>query len=411
MFRALKKALKIFGWTLLVILISLNLFVVLSGRFYLYKGVYFTYLQGQTSPTIYDKDKFYSAEVKHGEPNMKWKFQEVGETGFESYIAYAEKWKSASILVAKEDKILFEKYWGEHHPSTVSNSFSSAKTVVSILIGCAVEDGKIKSLDDPVKKYLPQFTGKGKEKITVRHLLMMASGLDWGESGTNPLSENAESYYGSDLWGLVHRQQVERKPGELFLYQSGNSQLLGFILEKATGEDLASYASRKLWQPIGAESDAYWSLDKDKGDEKAFCCLYSTTRDFARIGVLLAHKGEWNGKEIIPRWYYDEMIKNPKLNTEEGIPNTRYGLHVWTYNYKGHEVVYCRGIKGQYIITVPDQHLVIVRTGHKRAPDIEFPEGKKLSAKKRKELLPKIGHPSDLFEYLDFGFAVAEKSK
>src|SRR6218665_2664066 len=406
MFRALKKALKIFGWTLLVILISLNLFVVLSGRFYLYKGVYFTYLQGQTSPTIYDKDKFYSAEVKHGEPNMKWKFQEVGETGFESYIAYAEKWKSASILVAKEDKILFEKYWGEHHPSTVSNSFSSAKTVVSILIGCAVEDGKIKSLDDPVKKYLPQFTGKGKEKITVRHLLMMASGLDWGESGTNPLSENAESYYGSDLWGLVHRQQVERKPGELFLYQSGNSQLLGFILEKATGEDLASYASRKLWQPIGAESDAYWSLDKDKGDEKAFCCLYSTTRDFARIGVLLAHKGEWNGKEIIPRWYYDEMIKNPKLNTEEGIPNTRYGLHVWTYNYKGHEVVYCRGIKGQYIITVPDQHLVIVRTGHKRAPDIEFPEGKKLSAKKRKELLPKIGHPSDLFEYLDFGFAV-----
>jgi len=410
MFRALKKALKIFGWTLLVILISLNLFVVLSGRYYLYKGVYFTYLQGQSSPTIYDKDKFYSATVNHGSSNMEWNFQEVNEDGLDAYLNYAEKWKSASILVAQGDKILFEKYWGEHHPETVSNSFSSAKTVVSMLIGCALEDGKIKSLDDPIKKYLPQFTGNGKEKITIRHLLMMSSGLDWGESGSNPLSENAESYYGSDLWGLVHRQQVERKPGQLFLYQSGNSQLLGFILEKATGEKLSNYASRKLWQPIGAESDAYWSLDKENGAEKSFCCLYSTTRDFARIGVLLAHKGEWNGKQVIPRWYFDEMIKNPKLSTEEGISNTRYGLHVWTYNYKGHEVVYCRGIKGQYIISVPDKDLVIVRTGHKRAPDVEFPEGK-ISDRKRKELLQKIGHPSDLFEYLDFGFAVLKKAK
>ena len=411
MLRILKKGLKITGWFLLIVLVTLNLFVVLSGRFYLYKGVYYTYLQGETSPTIYDKDKFYSSTVKHGEGNMPWKFDEVNETGLDKYLDYAVKWRSASILVAKGDKILFEKYWGEHHPSTVSNSFSSAKTVVSLLIGCAIEDGKIKSLDDKVMKYLPEFTGHGKEKITIRHLLIMASGLDWVESGSNPLSENAESYYGSDLWGLINRQQVARKPGELFFYQSGNSQILGFILEKATGEDLSAYASRKLWQPIGAESDAYWSLDKKNGDEKSFCCLYSTTRDFARIGVLLAHKGEWNGKQVIPRWYYDEMIKNPKMNTEEGIPNTRYGLHVWTYNYRGHEVVYCRGIKGQYIITVPDLDLVVVRTGHKRAPDIKFPNPEKVSLAEHKQLDAKIGHPSDLFEYLDFGVAVLKKAK
>jgi CubicO group peptidase (beta-lactamase class C family) len=410
MFRFLKKGLKIFGWFLLVVLISLNLFVVLSGRFYLYKGVYSTYLQGESSPTIYDKEKFYSATVKHGKPNVKWTFHEVSEKGLESWLKYAEKWHSASILVAKGNTILFEKYWGEHHPSTVSNSFSSAKTIVSILIGCAIEDGKIKNLDEPVKNYLPEFTGKGKEKITIRHLLMMASGLDWQESGSNPLSENAESYYGTDLWGLIHRQQPNRKPGEMFLYQSGNSQILGFILEKATGEKLSDYASRKIWKPIGAESDAFWSLDKENGAEKSFCCLYSTTRDFARVGVLLAHKGEWEGKQVIPRWYFDEMIKNPKLDTEEGILNTRYGLHIWTYNYHGHEVIYCRGIKGQYIISVPDQDLVIVRTGHKRAPDVEFPEDRQVSASERKTLLPKIGHPSDLFEYLDFGFAVMKKS-
>ena len=409
MIKILKKSLKFLGWFVLIVFISLNLFVILSGRFYLYKGVYYTYLQGETSPTIYDKDKFYSATVPHGAPNMEWKMKKVDENGLQKYLAYAETWRSASLLVAHGDTILFEKYWGDHHPETVSNSFSAAKTVVSILIGCAVDDGKIKSLDDPVKTYLPEFSGNGKDQITIRHLLMMASGLDWTESGTNPLSENAESYYGSDLWGLVNRQKVITKPGKEFVYQSGNSQILGFILEKVTGKKLAVYASEKLWQPIGAESDAFWSLDKENGAEKSFCCLYSTTRDFARIGLLLAQKGKWNGKQIIPEWYYNEMIQNPEMGTEEGVANTRYGLHVWTYNYNGHQVVYCRGIKGQYIISIPDEDLVIVRTGHKRAPDVNFPENKSISAEKRKELTPKIGHPEDLFEYLDFGNKVLEK--
>ncbi len=405
MVRRIKKGMKLLGWFLLVVIVSLNLFVILSGRFYLYRGVYYTYLQGETSPTIYDLDKFHNATVHKGKIVSPWLEKKVADNGLEKYLKYAEKWNSTSLLVAHGDTILFERYWGDHHPETVSNSFSAAKTLVSILIGCAVEDGDIKSLDEPVKNYIPEFSGKGKENITIRHLLMMASGLDWTESGSNPLSENAESYYGSDLWGLVNRQQVERKPGELFLYQSGNTQILGFILEKATKKDLAEYASEKIWKPIGAESDAFWSLDKENGDEKAFCCLYSTTQDFARLGVLLAHGGNWKGKQLIPAWYYKEMIQNPKMSTEEGVPNTRYGLHVWTYNYQGHEVVYCRGIKGQYVIAVPDQDLVIVRTGNKRAPDVEFPKGN-ISDERRKALTPKIGHPEDLFEYLDFGEAV-----
>ncbi len=407
MTKILKKGLKILGWFVLVVFITLNLFVILSGRFYLYKGVYYTYLQGETSPTIYDKEKFYSSGVAHGKSNLEWKFRK-DKGDFKKYLKYAEKWSTASLLVAHGDTILFEKYWGDHHPKTVSNSFSAAKTVVSILIGCAVEDGSIKSLDDKVYKYLPEFTGNGKEKITIRHLLMMASGLDWGESGTNPLSENAESYYGTNLWGLVNRQKVITEPGKAFVYQSGNSQILGFILEKATGKDLSAYASEKLWKPIGAESDAFWSLDKANGDEKSFCCLYSTTRDFARIGLLLTQKGKWNGKTVIPEWYYNEMIANPKMKTDEGVANTRYGLHVWTYFYEGHQVVYCRGIKGQYIISIPDLDLVIVRTGNNRAPNVEFPENKSISAKLRKELTPKIGHPEDLFEYIEFGKKVLQ---
>lgn len=403
--RALLKWLKRIGWFVLILFLSLNIFVVLSGRFYLYKGVYYTYLQGETSPTIYDLDKFYSATVKAPDKKEPWKFNLVkGEVLSSGDLKYMDTWRTSSFLILKNNQVVYEHYWDEHHPETVSNSFSAAKTVVSILVGIAKDEGYIKSLDEPVRKYIPEFSGKGKEKITIRHLLMMASGLDWTESGKNPLSENAESYYGWDLRGLVTRQHAIQEPGKAFIYQSGNSQLLGFIVEKATGKDLATYASEKLWKPMGAESDAFWSLDKKNGDEKAFCCLYSTTRDFARIGKVLANHGKWNEKQVIPADYFDEMVRNPDMTTEEGIPNTRYGLHIWTYVSNGHPVYYCRGIKGQYIIAIPDEQLIIVRTGHKRAPDIEREILQQGDTKENRE---KIGHPSDLFEYIRMGRQIA----
>nr|WP_294857953.1 serine hydrolase [uncultured Fluviicola sp.] len=407
--RTLLKWLKRTGWFVLILFLSVNILILLSGRFYLYKGIYYTYLQGETSPTIYDLNKFYNATVQAPKKSEPWNFKlNKNELLGKDDLKYMDTWKTSSFLIVKNNQVVYERYWDEHHPETVSNSFSAAKTVVSILIGIALEEGKIKSLDEPVCKYIPEFSGKGKEKITIRHLLMMASGLDWGESGKNPLSENAESYYGWDLRGLVTRQHVERAPGKEFIYQSGNSQLLGFILEKATGKDLSQYASEKLWKPIGAESDAFWSLDKENGAEKAFCCLYSTTRDFARIGKVLVNHGKWKDKQVIPANYFDEMVKNPVMSTEEGVPNTRYGLHIWTYVSNGHPVYYCRGIKGQYIIAIPDEDLIIVRTGHKRAPDTDPKILKTANTKANQE---KIGHPSDLFEYIRMGRTIAASGK
>jgi len=405
----LRRLIRGFIWFLVIIIVSLNLFIVLSGRFYLYKGVYYTYLSGETSPTIYDKDIFYSSTLKAPHVHQPWilhpKRNQLKLPA--DYRKYMEKYETKSFLVFKGDSLIFEEYWGEHNSNTVSNSFSAAKTVISMLIGIAQEEGAIKSIDDPVCRYLPEFSGKGKEKITIRHLLMMASGLNWEESGSNPLSENAESYYGSDLFGLVNRQQVVRKPGELFLYQSGNSQILGYVLEKATGKDLTQYADEKLWRPMGAEADAFWSLDKKNGDEKAFCCLYSTSRDFGRIGKLLANGGKWNGKQLIPEGYFNEMISNPKMETEEGVPNTRYGLHVWTYPGGPDRVVYCRGIHGQYIIAIPAQNLVIVRTGNQRAPNFEIPESQKGNQAYIDKYADHIGHPNDLFKYIDLGKLLA----
>lgn len=387
--KIIKKIIKRFFQLLVLLLIVANLFIVLSGRFYLYKGIYNTYFKGRTGPSIYDKDIFVSSTIPKSNSIYKWKVSTKKlqlTTKEESQIS---KLKPSSLLVIKNDELIFEKYWGEHTQETVSNSFSATKTFISLLIGIALEEGKIKSLDEPVGNYLSSFKEKGKNKITIRHLLMMASGLDWQESGKNPLSENAESYYGTDLWGLVNRQKAITKPGVLFNYQSGNSQLLGFIIEKATKEDLSKYAYEKIWSQIGTEHDAYWSLDKENGAEKSFCCLYGTSRDFARLGRLIINNGNWDGKQIVSKKYMDELFANPRLKTDENVPNYRYGLHIWTYLGDKSPVYYCRGILGQYIIIIPAENLIIVRTGMARMPTVD----------KAKNVY-KIGHPADLFLYI-----------
>jgi CubicO group peptidase (beta-lactamase class C family) len=390
---------------LLFLFISANLFILLSGRLYLYKGIANTYLIGKSGPGIFDKDVFASSTIQKAGQALPWKKgTPVSKLNVQDE-AFMNSLKTSSFLVFRGDSLLVEKYWGEHDVNTVSNSFSAAKTFVALLVGIAIEEGKIQSLDEPVGHYLKAFSEGAKSKITIRHLLMMASGLDWEESGKNPLSENAESYYGTDLFGLVNRQKVIEEPGKRFNYQSGNSQLLGFIIEKATGMNLSKYAYQKIWAKIGTEHDAYWSLDQENGDEKAFCCLYGTSRDFGRLGKLILQQGKWGNEQVVPLWYMQELVKNPVMSTEEGIPNFRYGLHIWTYPRAVDPVYYCRGILGQYIISVPSQNLVIVRTGFLREKNIVIPEKYKNDQQYIRAHALQVGHPADLFKYI----ATAEK--
>ena len=392
MIKIIKKVLKRFLQILVLLLIAVNLFVILSGRFYLYKGIYNTYLHGRSGPSIYDRDAFSFKTLKKSDNLYKWIEKGNQLTLSADDEKFIKNLKGSSFLVFKNDTLVFEKYWNGHQKNSVSNSFSAAKTFVSLLIGIAVGEGKIKSLDEKVSVFIPEFKEKGKNKITIRHLLMMSSGLDWEESGKNPLSENAESYYGTDLYGLVTRQKSIEEPGKRFNYQSGNSQILGFIIEKATGKGLSEYAYEKIWSQIGTEHDAYWTLDKENGNEKAFCCLYGTSRDFARLGKLILQNGKWNEKQIVPANFMKELIQNPAMKTDEGIKNYRYGLHIWTYFGEENPVYYCRGILGQYIITIPNENLIIVRTGEERMKNIV------------KNINPfKIGHPGDLFRYISIG--------
>ena len=214
--KSIYKLLKYLVFFIVAFLITANLFILLSGRFYLYKGIANTYFVGEMSPTIYDLDVFPYSTIKASDevsdllkhPNFNsYKLSDTEQK-------FISDSKTKALLVYKNDSLLYEEYWSGHTKNTVSNSFSVVKTVVAMLVGIAVEEGHISSLDDNVGDYLPEFNTQGKEKITIRHLLTMSSGLDWTESSKDPLSNNAESYYGDNLYELVTNQKVESEPGK-----------------------------------------------------------------------------------------------------------------------------------------------------------------------------------------------------
>ena len=386
-----------------------NLFIILAGRFYLYKGIANTYLIGKAGPDIYDLDVFPYSTIEKAKETFIWhknaQFNTYQLTPAEKELN--KKTKTTAFLVFKDDSLLYEKYDEEHAPGTVSNMFSASKTVIALLIGVALDEGKIKSLDEPVGNYIPSFKSDDKKGITIRHLLQMASGLDWQESGKNPLSENAESYYGTDLYGLVSRQKGIDPPGKFFKYQSGNSQLLGFIIEKAVGMDLSKYAEQKLWKKIGTQSDAFWSLDKKNGDEKAFCCLYATAQDYGRVGRLIMNKGSWNGQQVVSEKYMQEMLTNGAPINEGKLRNTCYAMHIWTYNDGEDQIYYCRGILGQYIAVIPSKNLIFVRLGHKRIPSMNTEEYFQLKKAGMKVVEKNIDHPKDFFQYVKMAKKIA----
>jgi CubicO group peptidase (beta-lactamase class C family) len=409
----LKKLLRSLLYFILVVLIGGNLFIVLTGRYYLYSGIAKTYLIGKTGPTIYDLDVFPKATIETSDKSFQWKehkkFNKASFTTNEE--KFHKKWKTQAFLVFQNDTLLFEKYWGTHNRETVSNSFSAGKTVISLLIGIAIEKGHIKSVEEPVGNYIPEFKENGRDKVTIRHLLLMAAGFDWEESGVNPLSETAEAHYTDDLYGLVTRQKVVVKPGTILNYQSGDTQILAFVLKKATGKTIAELTEDWLWKPMGAGQTAYWSLDKENGDEKAYCCLYASPRDFALLGFLMLNQGKIGSKQIVPEWYMQEMVKTPPIQTEEGIVNTRYGYQMWVYPNFGNTVHYYRGLGGQYIMVMPKTGRMVVRLGHRKTPNYLIPKAKKDDKEFCKVNDQRVGHSWDIFYYLAMGERIANKIK
>ncbi len=357
----MKKFLKTVGYVILIIAIAINLFIIVSGKFHLYKTLAYNFVD------IDDLNLFENRVVK-SQNGVEWpQHTAYNKVKIPDYVLQElVDNKSIAFAIFKNDSIFYEQYWEGYSDTSLSNSFSMAKSIVGVLIGIAIDEGKIKSIDVPIGDFIPEFKKGDLSKITIRHLITMSSGLDWDEAYANPLSSTSEAYYGSDLYTLVTNQKAIAEPGKNFNYQSGNSELLALIVAKATGVTLSEYATEKLWKPLQAMHDAQWSLDKKDGNEKAYCCFYSNARDFARIGSLYMHFGNWKGNQIIDSSYVKECIKPAPL-LDRDAPNKSYGFHWWISEYNGEDIFYMRGILGQYVVVLPKEKMIIVRLGHKRS--------------------------------------------
>jgi CubicO group peptidase (beta-lactamase class C family) len=391
---------------LFIALLGFNIYLAVTGKWYFYSALSKTYFIGQKGPGIYDLELFPYRTIKSS-ANPVELVKIEGQTLLPDELDYLEKWKTTSFLIMRNDTVLFEKYWGEHNETTVSNTFSTAKSVVGLLIGIAVDEGYITHIDEPASLYVKEWNKEGLKEITIRDLLTMSPGTDWHESGGNPFSDNAEAYYGKQLNEKVLQQKLIRKPGEVFEYVSGATQILTMIIENATGQTLSAYFESRIWSKIGTTSPAYWSLDKENGVEKGYCCLYATTRDFAKIGLLILQNGNWAGEQLISENYLQETFKPATLKTLTGKENQRYGLHWWVVPTSEDTIKYARGIQGQYIAVMPSKNIVVVRTGHNRTPDYkEVPE----DVEDFPYIIhPQVGHPPDLFEYLRMALRIGEE--
>ncbi|MFN5025858.1 MAG: serine hydrolase domain-containing protein [Bacteroidota bacterium] len=387
------KKLKKIGIGLLILICVGEISLWASGNLYVNKVLALTIFSGKLGPDIYELNAFDYKTIAASKPEpwsdisaeKKYILPDTSLAAFKLY-------ETDYFLVIQNNQILYE--YADETKFTAAkaepvNSFSMAKSFTSLLIGCALKDGYIQSLDDATALYIPELRNDARGKITIRQLLTMSSGLAFDENYASPFSWPARAYYGDDVNSLTLTGELTDTPGVRWNYKGGDTQLLGMILKNATHKSVAAYASERLWQPMGAEYPAYWSTD-EKGMEKVSCCWYSHARDFARFGRLMMQYGNWNGIQLIDSAYIVESIMPASILDENNKPNDKYGYQWWLMTHQNHRIFYARGIRGQYIFCVPDMNMIVVRLGHKRAS--------------------KTGHnvPADVFTYLDVAFACAE---
>jgi CubicO group peptidase (beta-lactamase class C family) len=265
--------------------------------------------------------------------------------------------KVAGLLILQDGKIRLERYALGHSKSDRWSSLSVAKSITSTLVGAAIKDGYIKSVDDYVTDYIPDLKGSAYDSVKIRHLLTMTTGIRWNENYTDPNGDIARFSTDSIEPGMnatvsyMRRLPAEAEPGKKFLYSTGETHLLGVLVSAATHQTLSHYLSSKIWEPYGMEQNATWTLDRT-GQELAGCCLQMTLRDFARFGQFVLEDGRINGESIVPsNWF--------KTATQIQVPlwpGGGYGYGWWIFNSRSFDAL---GIHGQRIHIDPSRRLVI----------------------------------------------------
>ncbi len=323
-----------------------------------------------------------------------------------------DKTTTTAFLIIQNDSIIFEDYFRGYDHNDVSMIFSVSKSITSLLIGIALEEGRIKSIHDPVTDYIPELRDAHPyfKELTIEHCLDMRSGLKFNEGYVNPFSHVARLYYGTNQLKLLKGLKFDHKPGEVHRYISIATTVLGLVLENVIDGELATYLEQKVWKPLGMQYDAKWSLDSKKHrSAKAFCGISTTARDLAKIGRLYINKGNWNGQQIVSeswinksvtpkiendcyqnQWYNPDLVgkfEGQELIFQDSLSAATAAIQQdypafyvdqkddnsedWHIHYCDDDF-YAEGILSQFLYVDPEKDIIMVRLGENWDDDIPY---------------------------------------
>lgn len=381
------KGLKVIGWVIGILIGIVILVLLIAVIVYPYEYVrrviswretdYSDYMNNfpareLTSPLT----KFYFNEA-YDEERVAGQFEALLQ--IDDFDSFLESENTQAFIVIQGDDILYEKYFNQTQRDTLLTSFSVAKSFGSALIGIAISEGYIQSVNDPITDYLPELAARDPrfEEITIRHLLMMASGLDYQAMRWAILNgdDALTSYYPDQRYAALNFTRIKDPPGEYFLYNKYHPQLLGLILERTTGKSVTQYMQEKIWNPLGMEFDGSMSLDSQtSGFEKMEAGVNARAIDFAKFGRLYREKGEWEGEQVMLKSWIEESLQVDQENQNSSYYNDEFGRMIYDslrgyykymwYGYlrEGGEVDFtAEGDHGQYIYVSPSKDLIIVR--------------------------------------------------
>jgi CubicO group peptidase (beta-lactamase class C family) len=362
--------------------IFLLTFAVLLGT-WVYRGGFTAGLTAmarllQNGPTQIDDFMYYPARQiqTSGSPSLfresgeRWRMPELVEVGEGPQLSLEEVLSSndtIAFLVVKGDELVYERYYQGHSAQSLSQAFSANKSITSALVGMAIQDGYLHSVEQRVTDWVPELLGRGYENVTLEHLLTMRSGSTYVEND-NPFGVHVLFNYTPDLEKMILDFRTAAEPGQGFQYKSGDTALLALILSRALApQTISGYMQARIWDPLGMEYDAVWTVDREGGLEKSWCCLAATARDFAKLGRLYLRRGEWNGQQILPAEWIERSTRGA-FASEEWVEDFRaaglqnYGYSWWLASEEEGDYL-ALGKDGQYIYVNPAADTLIVRLG------------------------------------------------
>ena len=342
--------------------------IIVSSRFQYFddfKSMISLVIRSQNTKASIDDYKFFdNVEIQKSSSTFEWPkhnlYNQIGSS--KTLDSVHKKNETVAFLIIKNDSIIKEDYFLGYDENSMTNSFSMSKSIISFLFLKSIEEGTIPSLNSKLTDYFPAFNESNGSNVTLSDLSTMSSGLIWEENYKDLMGITAQAYVTKDLNKLMMGSKFSGDSGDKFKYLSGNTQLLAMAIEKANSSTIQELTYKWLWNPMGAKNDALWMIDsKEKNMTKAYCCLSSNAKDFAKVGLVYKNFGKINEQKLIDSSYISMSIK-PRFNS-----NPIYGYGIWIGKQNNIDFFSLRGHQGQYVIVIPKENVIIVRLGKRKS--------------------------------------------